>query len=94
MNKDVDVNSWMAPSDNQDLEIKCVGCSFESYATSCGHIRAMFPFRSNGFYWIKTACMSEPLKVYCDYEFSNGNFYYYKGVLADKSDNVIKDELT
>ena len=36
--------------------------------------------------------MKFPLKVYCDFKFSNGNYYYYLGHLANKADKVTDEE--
>ena len=39
MQIDLDKTKWLAPVDKEEEEIKCVGCSYETYAGSCGHVK-------------------------------------------------------
>ena len=45
--------------------------------------------RKNGFFWIKTKCMPEPTRVYCDFDDGEGNFYLYQGNMADKVSSIL-----
>jgi hypothetical protein len=53
-------------------------------ASGCALIRKRFPFKKNGYYWIKAKCMPEPLRVYCDFTDYNPNFYVLIGFHANK----------
>ena len=40
--------------------------------------------KRNGFYWVKTKCMPEAARVYCDFDNNLPNFYLYKGFPKEK----------
>jgi len=60
-------------------------------AFDCSKIRAAAPYKKNGFYWLKTKCMPKALRVYCDFDKNNPNFYAYHGFTREKKavlDNI------
>lgn len=54
---------------------KCYACSAETSALACTYVKKKNPNRMNGFFWIKTKCMPEPARVFCDFEEADSNFY-------------------
>jgi hypothetical protein len=51
-----------------------IGSDPKHPASECSEIIKASPGKRNGFYWIKTECMKNPLKLYCDFQ-SGQNFY-------------------
>ena len=76
-------------SEGQPAGGKCYACSPETSALSCHYIKKKTPLRQNGYFWIKTKCMPQAERVYCDYATASGNFYIYVGNLRDKVHIII-----
>ena len=55
----------------------CYSCSKDTSSLGCYYIKKKYPMRQNGFFWIKTKCMPEPARVFCDFTNGEGNFYLY-----------------
>ena len=60
------------------------GSSIDHPAKSCAYIREKMSYKSNGFFWIKTLCMNKPMRVFCDFDNFNNNFYVYIGLAPEK----------
>jgi len=73
---------------------KCYGCDKEQFVESCVHLLRMDPKKASGYYYVKTPCMPEVKRVYCDMGEGQGNFYLFHGNLDTPSSlNVDKKDL-
>ena len=63
-------NAWTAAGVTQSGD----GSSENSPGTSAAAILASNPSSSTGFYWIKNAAMSVPVRVYCDMSYDGGGW--------------------
>ena len=78
----------MNQNDSKGAKGKCYACAPETSASSCSNIKRKKQLRKNGFFWIKTKCMPEAARVFCDFENGDSNFYQYVGNFADKPNPI------
>ena len=72
-----------------EQKLYSLGSSLFSPSTSCHRIKKSFPSKRSGYYYIKSECMANAIKVYCDFENHSKDIYLFKQhkkVLKDKND--------
>ena len=67
-------------SDEEGKSTPVTGSSKDLPGSGCQNILNKFPYKENGYFWIKTGCMSKAHRVYCDFTHNLPNFYVYKGL--------------
>jgi len=45
----------------------------------CWKIKDLFSSKKSGFYWVKPPCANSAMRVYCDFESEDEQYYAYLG---------------
>jgi len=54
-----------------------MGSAPSNPSKSCWEIKEVFPEKKSGFYWLKPRCTNLPIRVFCDFDHKDSQYYYY-----------------